>query len=67
MKRVVCNILPLPSVFHCLLQWSDGIIYIYGVWRRETKAWKALLNLEEVQRPFTLLSLMGQQHSVSFL
>lgn len=33
-KEWYVNILPLPSVFHCMLQWSDGVIYIYGVWRR---------------------------------
>lgn len=24
--------------FHCMLQWSDGVIYIYGVWRRGEKS-----------------------------
>lgn len=37
-KRVVCNILPLPSVFRCMLQQSYGVIYISGVWRGEKKS-----------------------------
>lgn len=40
-ENVVCIALSLPSVFHCMFLWSDGVAKFMEFWQNKKKSWES--------------------------